>query len=98
MPKTWQEYAEAARTVREKDPKAYLGTFSSKDPGAFAGLAQQAGAQWWSISGESWKVDVNDEPTKKVADFWGGLVKEGAIDDSRSSPPSGTRRSTTASC
>ncbi|WP_343961960.1 ABC transporter substrate-binding protein, partial [Streptosporangium amethystogenes] len=81
VPKTWDEYAEAARTVRKKDPKVFLGTFSSKDPGAFVGLAQQAGAQWWSISGESWKVAVDDDATRKVADYWGGLVKEGAIDD-----------------
>ncbi|TMR14656.1 extracellular solute-binding protein [Nonomuraea turkmeniaca] len=81
VPKTWQEYADAARTVRKKDSKAYLGTFSSKDPGAFTGLAQQAGAQWWSISGEQWKVNIADEPTKKVAGYWDGLVKEGAIDD-----------------
>ncbi|MFD2352858.1 ABC transporter substrate-binding protein [Nonomuraea ferruginea] len=81
VPKTWDEYAEAARAVRKKDPKVYLGTFSSKDPGAFTGLAQQAGAQWWSISGEAWKVDIADAPTVKVADYWDGLVKEGAIDD-----------------
>jgi multiple sugar transport system substrate-binding protein len=81
VPKTWQEYAEAARTVHGKDPKVYLGTFSSKDPGSFAGLAQQAGAQWWSIDGEAWKVAINDEPTKKLADYWGGLVKEGVIDN-----------------
>ena len=81
VPKTWQEYAEAARTVRKKDPTAYLGTFSSNDPGAFTGLAQQAGAQWWSISGESWKVNIADEATVKVADYWGGLVQEGLIDD-----------------
>jgi ABC-type sugar transport system, periplasmic component len=81
VPKTWDEYAEAARTVRKKDPKVYLGTFSSKDPGSFAGLAQQAGAQWWSISGDAWKVNVNDPATVKVADYWGGLVKEGVIDD-----------------
>ncbi|MEV4109593.1 sugar ABC transporter substrate-binding protein [Nonomuraea sp. NPDC049695] len=81
VPKTWQEYADAARALHKKDPKTYLGTFSSKDPGAFTGLAQQAGAQWWSISGESWKVNIADEATKKVADYWGGLVKEGVIDD-----------------
>ncbi|WP_084956365.1 ABC transporter substrate-binding protein [Thermoactinospora rubra] len=81
VPKTWQEYAEAARRVREADPKAYLGTFSSKDPGSFAGLAQQAGAQWWSISGEAWKVSIDDAATTKVADYWGDLVKEGVIDD-----------------
>ncbi|GAA1512325.1 extracellular solute-binding protein [Sphaerisporangium rubeum] len=81
VPKTWDEYAEAARTVRSKDREVYLGTFSSKDPGAFAGLAQQAGAQWWSISGEAWKVGIDDAATRKVADYWGGLVKEGVIDD-----------------
>ncbi len=81
VPKTWDEYAEAARKVHKKDPKVYLGTFSSKDPGAFAGLAQQAGAQWWSTSGGSWKVAIDDAPTTKVADYWGGLVKEGVIDD-----------------
>ncbi|MFI6320205.1 ABC transporter substrate-binding protein [Nonomuraea sp. NPDC050556] len=80
VPKTWQEYAEAARKVHRADPKVYLGTFSSKDPGWFAGLSQQAGAQWWGINGEAWKVAVNDDATKKVADFWGGLVKEGVID------------------
>ncbi|MBG0814558.1 ABC transporter substrate-binding protein [Planomonospora sp. ID82291] len=81
VPKTWDEYAEAARAVRKKDPKVFLGTFSSKDPGSFAGLAQQAGAQWWSISGDAWKVAVDDAATVKVADYWGGLVKEGVIDD-----------------
>ncbi|GIH62048.1 ABC transporter substrate-binding protein [Microbispora siamensis] len=80
VPKTWDEYAEAARAVHRKDPKVFLGTFSSKDPGWFAGLSQQAGAQWWSISGDAWKVAVNDEATKKVASYWGGLVKEGVID------------------
>ncbi|WP_327047002.1 extracellular solute-binding protein [Microbispora sp. NBC_01189] len=81
VPKTWDEYAEAARAVRGKDPKVFLGTFSSKDPGWFAGLAQQAGAQWWSIDGDAWKVAVDDEATRKVASYWGGLVKEGVIDD-----------------
>ncbi len=80
VPKTWDEYAQAARAVREKDPKVFLGTFSSKDPGWFAGLSQQAGAQWWSISGDAWKVAVDDEATAKVAGYWGGLVKEGVID------------------
>ncbi|GAB4051538.1 ABC transporter substrate-binding protein [Catellatospora paridis] len=80
VPKTWDEYAAAARTVHAKDKTVYLGGFSSKDPGWFAGLSQQAGGQWWSITGEAWKVGINDGPTKKVADFWGGLAKDGVID------------------
>lgn len=80
VPKTWDEYAAAARTVHAKDKTVYLGGFSSKDPGWFAGLAQQAGGQWWSVDGQKWKVGINDSATAKVADFWGGMVKDGVVD------------------
>jgi multiple sugar transport system substrate-binding protein len=80
VPRTWDEFAQTARQVRIKDPSAYLTTFSSTDPGWFAGLSQQAGARWWSTSGTNWKVSINDAATKKVADYWGGLVAEGAVD------------------
>jgi multiple sugar transport system substrate-binding protein len=80
VPKTWDEFAQVARTVRQKNPKAFLTTFSANDPGWFAGLVMQAGASWWGVSGDTWKVNINDAATKKVADFWGGLVTEGVID------------------
>jgi multiple sugar transport system substrate-binding protein len=69
-----------ARQVRQKSPKQFLTTFSAADPGWFVGLSQQAGASWWGVSGDTWKVSVNDAATKKVADYWGGLVAEGAVD------------------
>lgn len=78
-PTTWDEYADAARAVHEADPSMYLGTFSSTDPGLFVGLVQQAGASWWGIDGQSWKVEIDAEPTRRVAEFWGGLVEEGVI-------------------
>jgi len=81
IPTTWDEFAADARTLRQKDPKRYLTTFSSGDPGWFSGLAAQAGGQWWSYDGSTWKVGIDDEATKKVADYWGGLVGEGAIDN-----------------
>lgn len=81
VPTTWDEYAELAREVREKDPTKYLGTFSANDAGWFTGLVQQAGASWWGIEGDSWTVSVADEATLKVADYWGGLVEEGAINN-----------------
>src|SRR6266498_2906319 len=77
VPKTWDEFAKTARTVHGKDPKRFLTTFSVNDPGWFAGLSQQAGASWWGVSGDTWKVSLNDAATKKVADYWGGLVAEG---------------------
>lgn len=81
VPATWEEYAELARAIHEKDSSKYLGTFSANDAGWFTGLAQQAGASWWSIDGESWGVDIDEAPTQKVAEYWGGLVEEGVIDN-----------------
>lgn len=74
VPKTWDEFADVARQVRQKDPKRYLATFSSGDPGWFAGLAEQAGANWWANDNGTWTVSINDAATKKVASFWGELV------------------------
>ncbi|MFJ3803516.1 ABC transporter substrate-binding protein [Streptomyces sp. NPDC090088] len=81
VPTTWDEFASTARALKKKAPDTDLTTFSANDSGLFAGLAQQAGAKWWTTSGDKWKVAINDAATQKVAKFWGGLVKEGAIDN-----------------
>jgi multiple sugar transport system substrate-binding protein len=81
VPKTWDEFGAEAKKLRAKEPKRYLTTFSAGDPGWFAGLAQQAGGEWWKVDGENWTVGITDEGTKKVADYWNGLVSEKAILD-----------------
>ncbi|MET0853366.1 MAG: extracellular solute-binding protein [Microterricola sp.] len=81
IPTTWDEYAETARALHAADPSKYLGTFSANDAGWFTGLSQQAGASWWAIDGDAWSVDIDESPTQKVAAYWGGLVKEGVIDN-----------------
>ncbi|MFG2733231.1 extracellular solute-binding protein [Streptomyces harbinensis] len=81
VPTTWDEFADTARALKETEPGKVLTTFSANDAGLFAGLAQQAGAQWWTTEGEQWKVAIDDEATGRVADFWGGLVAEGVIDN-----------------
>ncbi|WP_436529775.1 ABC transporter substrate-binding protein [Actinoplanes sp. HUAS TT8] len=80
-PKTWDDYAAAAEKIHKADPKQYLGTFSASDAGLFVGLAQQAGASWWGVNGDSWTVNINDAATQKVASYWGGLVEKGTIDN-----------------
>ncbi|MEU9339676.1 extracellular solute-binding protein [Streptomyces sp. NPDC048278] len=81
VPATWDEFAQDARQLKKKAPGLDLTTFSANDSGLFAGLAQQAGAKWWTTSGDKWKVAIDDAATQKVASFWGGLVKEGVIDN-----------------
>ncbi|WP_395575194.1 ABC transporter substrate-binding protein [Streptomyces sp. BK79] len=81
VPATWDEFAETARELKKAAPDKDLTTFSANDSGLFAGLAQQAGARWWTTEGEKWKVGIDDAATEKVAEFWGGLVEEGAVDN-----------------
>ncbi|MFI8219269.1 ABC transporter substrate-binding protein [Streptomyces sp. NPDC085932] len=88
VPATWDEFAETARKLKKAAPDKDLTTFSANDSGLFAGLAQQAGAKWWTTSGDRWKVAIDDPATRKVAKFWGGLVEEGAIDNQPMYTPS----------
>lgn len=81
VPTTWDEYAAAAKKIHDTDPTTYLGTFSSNDAGWFTGMAQQAGASWWGVDGDAWQVKIDESPTQKVAEYWGGLVESGVIDN-----------------
>lgn len=81
VPTTWAEYADVAAKLHTADPTKYLGTFSATDAGWFTGLAQQAGASWWGVDGNSWTVSIDDAATTKVAQYWGGLVASGVIDN-----------------
>jgi multiple sugar transport system substrate-binding protein len=82
VPTTWEEFAQAAKAVRAADPDAYLSSFDATYPGWFAGLAQQAGAQWWSAEDDAWVVDIDDGPTEQVADFWSALLADGDLSTS----------------
>ena len=81
VPTTWEQYADVAAELHSKDPKKYLGTFSSNDAGWFAGLTQQAGASWYGIEGESWSVNIDQPEVIQVAEYWGELVEDGVIDN-----------------
>ncbi|MBH5334547.1 extracellular solute-binding protein [Streptomyces pactum] len=72
-PATWDDYAAAAGTVRRKG--SWIETFSPTNGNRFAGLAWQAGASWFGTSGDAWTVSIDDEPTRKVADFWEDLIR-----------------------
>jgi multiple sugar transport system substrate-binding protein len=78
-PSTWAEYAADAATIHQANPKQFIGNFSAVDAGWFAGLAQQAGANWWTTSGTNWTVAIDDAATKKVADYWNTLIQQGVV-------------------
>ncbi|HLG76200.1 MAG TPA: sugar ABC transporter substrate-binding protein [Ktedonobacteraceae bacterium] len=74
VPTTWDEYAAAAQKLHAADPNAYITDFPPKEAGWFIGLIWQAGGRWFRINGQSWQVGLNDAASKKVTDYWQGLL------------------------
>lgn len=80
VPTTWEEFAAAARKLHKADPDVYLTNLAANEPAAWHGLLWQAGAHPYTTSGKSdITIGVDDTVSKKLADYWGGLAKEGVI-------------------
>jgi multiple sugar transport system substrate-binding protein len=79
VPTTWQEFATDAKIIHTKNPNAYIADFNPTDGEFFAGLARQAGAQWYQNDNGTWSVGINDAASKAVASFWNNLISEGLV-------------------
>ena len=80
VPTTWEEFATTAEAVRTADPESTLATFAPAEFGGFAAMAQQAGAQWWTVDGEKWTVNIDDDASRDVAAYWQDLVDRDVVD------------------
>lgn len=93
VPKTWDQYKQAAEKIKKADPKARITSFWSDDVATWAGLSQQAGAKWYAAKGDAWKVSINDAATTKVAGYWGDLVKNDLVFNHKAWSPESTKAS-----
>jgi multiple sugar transport system substrate-binding protein len=79
-PTTWDEFAEAARALHAADPDAFITNIAPNDPGAWMGLLWQAGAKPFEvISPTEVRINVNDERSKEVTEYWESLINEGVV-------------------
>jgi multiple sugar transport system substrate-binding protein len=74
VPRTWEEFAELARTVRRKAPDRRLVLFPTDGGTQFAAYSWQAGAQWFDTGKGAWNVSLADAPTRRVAAYWQRLI------------------------
>ncbi len=78
VPTTASEFIDTAKKAAEKGK--YIATFQTDEAGSlFPALSAAAGDQWFGIDGEAWKVSVDGDGTKKVADFWQQLLDAKAV-------------------
>lgn len=78
-PKTWAEFEQAAKKVHDSDKSTYIMNFDANSPEWFAGLSEQAGGNWWSASGDTWSVNIDDQATQKVASYWQDLLDKDLV-------------------
>lgn len=74
VPRTWDEFEEAAATVRRKGGERRLALFPTDGATQMAAYAWQAGAQWFSTADDTWNVSLADAPTRRVAAYWQRLI------------------------
>lgn len=77
-PKTWDEFAEAAKKINEHDSSVYI-TNDSGDAGFTTSMIWQAGGHPFSVEGTDVTINLQDEGAKKWADMWSPLVEDGLI-------------------
>ena len=64
-PTTWDEFIAAGKVLAKHGVK--ITNYAGEDPSTVEVLAMQAGAHWYSIDGDSWKVDFQDAGSLKAA-------------------------------
>lgn len=80
VPATWDQFASDAIKLHQKDPSVALTYFPINDGGYISSLFWQAGAKLFhQNSAESWTVSIDNPVSRKVIDYWGKLIKQGAI-------------------
>jgi multiple sugar transport system substrate-binding protein len=81
-PATWDEWKVLADKVRGTGKQNYLEVFPVADASPFAAYAQQAGARWFRVDGDEWVVDMTDDATIRVAEFFDGCIDDKLVDTS----------------
>jgi multiple sugar transport system substrate-binding protein len=79
FPETWDDYLDAARTLKAANPDLYIANLSPGEIGQWSQEIQQAESSWYGIDGDSWTVGVNDEGSQLVAERWQTLLDEGLV-------------------
>ncbi len=78
-PKTWDDFAAAAKTVKEKTG-SYITDLAPSDAGAFIGLLWQAGVKPFSYSGgKDVGIAIDTEKSQQVVKYWNNLVRQDLV-------------------
>lgn len=76
-PTTWDEWADASAKIHAADPEAYIA--NSGDAGFVTSMIWASGGQPFAVDGENVTINLQDEGSKKFADFWNSRLSNGEL-------------------
>ncbi|GAA1298187.1 MULTISPECIES: ABC transporter substrate-binding protein [Brachybacterium] len=76
-PATWDEFRETAGIVSEAGKK--LISLDPSDGSHPIAWAMQTGAVWFRPEGDGWIVDMTDDASMRMAEFWDGILADKII-------------------
>lgn len=79
VPTTWDEFAELGYRIRDELDGERIANFPMNGAMHFAGFSQQAGAQWFDTRDDTWHVNMADDGTQRVADYWQQLIDDDVV-------------------
>ena len=80
VPATWAQFASDAVALHKADPASTSPISPPTTPTQLEAWFWQAGARPYVLqSNGTWKITLNGPIEQKVMNFWGSLVKEGAV-------------------
>jgi multiple sugar transport system substrate-binding protein len=76
-PKTMNEFVDQGKVLAAAGHK--ITNMAGEDPSTLVNWAWQAGASWYKVEGDAWKINFLDDATKEAADVTQKLIDENAI-------------------
>lgn len=67
VPKTWEEFVTTGKELKKHGVTVM--NLAGEDPSTLLQMSQQAGASWFEIDGDKWKVNLQDDATLKAVDI-----------------------------
>jgi len=77
VPATWDDFRETAAAVSEAGKK--LISLDPSDGSHPIAWAMQTGAVWFRPEGDGWIIDMTDDASVRMAEFWDGILADGLI-------------------
>ncbi|WP_328827855.1 extracellular solute-binding protein [Streptomyces sp. NBC_00252] len=74
-PTTWDEFIAAGKVLKKHGVK--ITNYAGEDPSTLEVLAMQAGAHWYAIDGDAWKVGFQDAGSLKAAQVIQDIIDDG---------------------